>query len=227
MSKASADYPGNVLRDLASPETSARLKASKHLESELRKTTTKQRKMQFGNKKTTSALLALLDDPDPRIVHNAVVALARIACYYCKDDRAYPKMLQLAHSKHPLTQPWAINALISLRGESSLDDVLPFCRDQSQQAREMTLYHLFRWLMEMRTDHSGSIRPENQQRLRAVALRSLDDAKSLVRGMAAYLLREVGDITALAALRARLKKERNRDTKQSINEAIEWLEARL
>ena len=227
MSKASADYPANVLRNLSSPEASVRLKASKHLESELRQTTTKQRKIHFGNKKTTSALLPLLDDPDPRIVHNAVVAIARIASYYFKDNRAYRKMLQLVHSKHPLTQPWAINALIGLRGESSLDDVLPFCRDRSAQAREMTLFHLYRWLMEMRTDRSGSIRPKSQERLRAEAVRCLNDSRPGVRGMAAALLAEVGESTALAPLRARLKKERDRYTRESINEAIEWLEGRL
>lgn len=133
-------------------------------------------------------------------------------------------MLRLVHSKHPLTQPWAINALIGLRGESSLDDVLPFCRDRSEQTREMTLFHLYRWLMEMRTDRSGSIRPKSQERLRAEAARCLNDPKSGVRGMAAALLAEVGDSTALAPLRATLKKERDRYTRESINEAIEWLE---
>lgn len=213
--------------DLGSPDGPARLKASKHLESELRKAATKQRKEQFGNKKATSPLIAALDDPDPKVVHNAVVALAQITRNYFKDDRAYAKMLQLVHSKHPLTTRWAIDALIHMRGEASLDDLLPLCTDPLQEARAMVLYHFYAWLMDMRKTRSESIRPENQKRLRAAALRALNDDDRTVRGNAASLLGEVGDASALAALRKSLKKESYWLTEQTISKAIERLEGRL
>lgn len=101
-----------------------------------------------------------------------------------------------------------------MRGEASLDDVLPLCKDRSKEAREMTLHGLLGWLRGMRANRAGAIRPETQERLQAAALRALGDSQSDVRAPAAELLGEVGDATALAALRARLKKERQWDAKQ-------------
>ena len=226
VSDSSADYPAKVLRDLRSPDASVRLKASNHLQSELRKGATKQRKQWFGNKNATSPLIAALDDPDPKVVHNTVVALACIAQHF-KDDRAYARLLPLIRSKHPLTQRWVIFALIDLRGEASLDDVLPLCKDRSREAREATFQGLCDLLRGVRGNRAGAIGPKTQERLRAAALRALGDSQSEVRAAAAELLGEAGDATALAALRARLKKERQWDAKQFIRDAIEQLEGRL
>ena len=223
-SDATADYPAQVLSELTSPDASVRLKASKHLESELRKAATAQRKELFGNESATSALLMALDDPDARVVHNAVVALAQITRSYFKDDRIYARMLPLAHSKHPLTARWAIEALIHLREEASLDDVLPLCTDPSQEARAMVLNHLYSWLMAKRKADTAPIRSENRERMREAALRALNDVDATARGNAASLLREVGDATVLPALRQLLKKEPHWLTKQSISSAIEALE---
>jgi HEAT repeat protein len=223
---ASADQPASVLQDLSSGDATVRLKASKQLESELRKAATKQRQEQFGNKNATTALIAVLDDPDPNIVHNGVVALAQITRNYFKDDRAYARLLELTHSKHPLTTRWVIDALIQLRGEASLDDVLPLCTDASPEARAMALSHLYSWLVAMRTARSGSVRPENQRRLREAALRALSDGDRTVRGNAASLLGEVGDATVLPPLRQALKKESYWLTEQTIANTIKGLEGR-
>jgi hypothetical protein len=224
---AGAGYPATVLRELSSPDAAVRLKASKHLESELRNAATKQRQEQFGNRDATSPLIAALDDPDPKVVHNAVVALAQIAGNYFQDDRAYAKLLPLVHSQHPLTTRWAIDALIHLRGEASLDDVLPLCTDPSQEARAMALHHFYAWLMNMRRAGSESIRPETRARLKSAALHALKDDDRTVRGNAAALLGEVGDATALAALRKSVKKESYWLTKQQISDAITLLEGQL
>src|SRR5688572_27359308 len=90
--------PAKLLSDLSSADASVRLKASKQLEGELRKKATDQRREQFGNRKVTAPLIAALDDPDPKLVHNAVVALAQISRHYFQDDRAYAKLLGLVHS---------------------------------------------------------------------------------------------------------------------------------
>jgi HEAT repeat protein len=224
---ASADHPPQVLRDLSSPEASVRLKASKQLESELRKAATEQRRKQFGNKNATSLVMGALDDPDPKVVHNAVVALAQITRHYFKDDRAYAKLVNLVHSKLPLTSRWAIDALLHLRGEASLDDVLPLCKSPSPEARAAVFDRLPGWLMAMSAARSGPIRPENQDRLRAAALGALNDDDRTVRGNAASLLGEVGDATALSALRKILKKESYWLNEQIIGKAIERLEGRL
>lgn len=136
-----------LMRDLGSADAVVRLKASKQLESELRKAATEQRKKQFGNKTATSRLTAALDDPDPKVVHNCVVALAQITRHYFKDDRAYAKLLDLAHGKQPVTSRRAIDALLHLRGEASLDDVLPLCASPSQEARAAVFDRLPGWLM--------------------------------------------------------------------------------
>lgn len=224
--EAKADHPAKLLQDLASADASLRLKASKQLESQLRGTVTKQRQEQFGNKKVTTPLIAALDDPDPDVVHNVVVALAQITRNYCKDDRAYAKLLAQVHSEHPLTTRWAIDALIQLRGELSLDDVLPLCTDRSQEVRAMALGHLYSWLLAMRMARTGPIRPENQDRIRVAAVNALSDEDRTVRGNAASLLGEVGDVTVLPALRQALKKESYWLTEQTMTKVIAGLEGR-
>jgi HEAT repeat protein len=224
--ETSAEEPVPFLQDLKSADAKVRLKASKKLESELRKAANKQRQDQFGNKTATTALIALLGDADPNVVHNGVVALAQISRHYFKDDAAYAKLLGLVHSKHPLTTRWVIDALIQLRGEASLDDVLPLCADPSQEARAMALSHLYSWLVQKRMMKSGAIWPENQKRLRDAALRGLSDEDRTVQGNAASLLGQVGDATVLPTLRAAHKKESYFLTKQMIADAIKAIEER-
>ena len=218
--------PAKLLRDLGSPDAPARLKASKQLESELRKAATEQRREQFGNRQVTTALIALLDDPDPKVVHNGVVALAQISRHYFKDDRAYARLRGLVHSDHPLTTRWVIDALLQLRGKASLDDVLPLCADPSQEARAMAFQHLYSWLVAIRVAGSGSIRPANRERLRTAAVRGLTDDDRAVRGNAAALLGEVGDSTDLPALRKALKQESYWLTEQTMTNAIKGLQGR-
>ena len=225
--EAGDEYPASVLRELSSPDAATRLKASKQLESDLRNSATEQRRKQFGSAKVTSEFIAALDDPDPKVVHNAVVALAQITRNYFKDDRAYTKLLSLVRSKHPLTSRWAIDAVIHLREEASLSDVLPLCTDPSQEARAMVLNHLDVWLIAKSKGGSPSIRPENQERIQTAALQALKDEDATVRGNAALLLRDVGDAAALAALKKILKKEPHWLTKQNISNAIAGLEKRV
>lgn len=63
--------------------------------------------------------------------------------------------------------------------------------------------------------------------MRAAALGALNDSDRTVRGNAASLLGEVGDATALSALRKSLKKESYWLNEQIIGKAIERLEGRL
>jgi hypothetical protein len=221
------DYPAKVLRDLGVPEASRRLAASRHLQSELRKGTSKQRQEQFGNRQATTPLIAALDDPNPEVVRNATIALAMIARCYFQDDRAYPRILPLMHARDPLTQGWAVCAAIHLRGEDSLDDVLPLCKDRSETLRDRAFSDLFGWLLERRRAGLNPIRPESRERLQKAALVGLDDAKPGVRGSAAWLLCESGDGAVVAAVQGRFKKERNRDAKQSMKQALEMAEERL
>jgi HEAT repeat protein len=170
--------------------------------------------------------MAALDDPDPRVVHNAVVALAAIAGNYFKDDRVYARLLPLVRSLHPLTSRWAIIGLIDLRGEASLDDVLPLCSDPSKDTREATFGHLGRWLIVRKASKAESIRETNLQRLRTQAVRALSDDETSVRQAAASLLGEIGDKTSLPALRAWLKKDSYWLTRQVIEKAIAAIEKR-
>jgi HEAT repeat protein len=223
---ASTDYPATVFQDLISPDASIRLKASNQLQSELRKGATKQRKEQFGNTAATSALMAALDDPDPQVVHNVVVALGAIAGGYFKDDRVYDRLLPLVKSQHPLTSRWAIIGLIDLRAEASLDDVLPLCREGSNDARAAVFSHIGRWLIVRKASKAEPIREKNLQRLRQEAVRALSDAETSVRQAAASLLGEIGDQTSLPALREWLKRDSYWLTQQVIEKAIAAIEKR-
>jgi HEAT repeat protein len=223
ISDAKADYPAKVLRDLCSSNPSLRLSASRHLQSELRKGASKQREEQFGNREATTPLIRALDDPAPEVVRNAMIALAIISAHYFKDDTAYGKVIEMLRCKDVMTQSWAVCAAIRLRGQDSLNDVLPLCKDRSPIVRDRVLYELFRWLFETRPDGVGSLRPESQKQLQKVALNALN-AEPEARGGAAFLLCELGDDASLAAVWARLKKERDRNVKQSIKQALESVE---
>lgn len=213
-----------ALKDVSSADAKVRLKASKQLESELRKAASPQRKSQFGNKAVTTRLISLLDDPDPKVVHNCVVSLAQITRHYFQDAEAYPKLLGLVHSKHPLTTRWVIDALIHLGGESSLKDLMPLCTDSSQEARAMVFLHFYSWLVQRGMAGSVSIQAKNRVRLKDAALKALSDEDQMVRGNAVYLLSEVGDASVLPVLRKALKKENYWLTKQAIADAIKKLE---
>jgi HEAT repeat protein len=224
MTDAGMEYPASLLTDLASPVPSTRLKASKQLEKELRNAATRKRKAQFGSERATTPLIAALDDPDPNVVHNAVIALTQISRHYHKDDRAYARLLPLVHSTHPLTARWAIDALIQLGGERSLDDVLPLCDNPSQEVRAMTLSHLYAWLVVRRQAASDPVSLESRERLRAAALRALGDDDRSVRGNAASLLKEVGSAADLPALRKALEEETYWLTEQTLVRTIESIE---
>src|SRR5262249_58493650 len=108
------------------------------------------------NKKLPTPPVAAWDDPELRVVNKGGVALTQISRHSFKDDEAYPQLLKLMHSDHPLTTRWVIDALIQLRGEASLEDVLPLCADPSQEARAMVFHHLYSWLVATRTAGGGA-----------------------------------------------------------------------
>jgi hypothetical protein len=220
ISDAKTDYPAQMLRDLRSSNPSLRLSSSRHLQSELRKGISKQRRAQFGNRQATTPLIAALDDPAQEVVRNAMIALAMISGSYFKDDRAYGKVIEMLRCKDVMTQSWAVCAAIRLRGQDSLNDVLPLCKDRTPIVRNRVLYELLRWLMETRPNGVRSLRPESQKQLQKVALDVLN-AEPETRENAAFLLCELGDDTSVAAVRARLKKERDRNVKQCIKQALE------
>jgi hypothetical protein len=217
------DYLTTVLEELRSADAKSRLKASKHLESELRKGVSDQRRKQFGNKAVTSALIDVLDDANPKIVHNVVVALTQVSRNYFKDDRAYSKLLPLAHSTHPLTARWTIDALINLRGEASLDDVLPLCASESWETREVVLHRYQGWLLALKSSGASPPSPKTRSRLREAALHTLNDAESAVRASAAELLGEVGWPRDVAALRKCLENETYWLNEKRITDAIQSL----
>jgi HEAT repeat protein len=218
--------PVKLLRDLDSADAAVRLKASKQLETELRKAATKQRREHFGNVEVTTLLIAALEDPEPRVVHGCVVALAQVTRHYFKDDRAYAPLLGLLSNEQPLTTGWVIDALIHLRGEASLDDVLPLCAAPSPQVRAMAFHHPYAWLVEGQAARLASIRPKVRERLQAAAAHGLKDGDRTVRGSAAALLGEVGDSAVLPSLQRAMKQESYWLTEQTMQKAIKKLQGR-
>jgi len=213
--------PNTVLRNLRAKNGSVRLAAAKTVQAEAFKESSKRGLAWLGNRRATTPLIALLDDPDPKVAEYAVMALAEIARRYFKDDRAYPGIVRLLNSKAARTRSWAATAAIVLRGQRSLDDVLPLCRDRVKNVRHTALCSLC--FLAMRRSSVGTA---SRRKLQEAAIISLGDAAFEVRMVAGNILRDVGAAAALHDLRRALAHERHEYPKESINNAIAAIERR-
>lgn len=124
-----------ALDDLSAPEASRRLAASRVLERVARMVSNAHRERALGHSTATAALVKAFGDDDPKVVQNAVIALAEVSRRYFKDDRAYPAFVRQFVSPDALTRSWAVQAAVTLRGVASLPDVLPMGRDRSAKVR--------------------------------------------------------------------------------------------
>lgn len=174
---------GAALQDLSSPEPARRLAASRALERAARRVSIAARKEALGTPAATAALATALGDEDPKVVQNAVIALAEISRRYFKDDRAYPALVRQLGSPDPLTRAWAATATVTLRGAVALPDVLPLARDRSARVRAEVV----------RLGVTLAIHPELpdpvRSELRALAETAANDPDCQVREFAANLAR--------------------------------------
>lgn len=111
------------------------MEASRTLERATRRVGNAARKEALGAPAVIAILIDACGDDDPRVVQNAVIALAEISRRYFKDERAYPAVVRQLSSPDALTRRWAVQAAVTIRGAAALPDVLPLAQDRSAKVR--------------------------------------------------------------------------------------------
>jgi HEAT repeat protein len=215
-----------VLRDLQSPTTSLRLAAAKLLEREVCGEWGRQHKKWYGNRETTTPIIAALDDSEPRIVLTALFVLAIMAKRYFKDKRAYPSVIRHLSNPDAQKRMWAVIAAVHILGNDSFEDVLPLAGDRSKKVRHMVFAYIAFQLGQDQLKKRGIIETVLQGQLQAAAVQALGDADWEVRESASSVLSYIGDQSAAAILRAVVSKERIRRVKEFMASAIEVIEGR-
>ena len=110
---------------------------------------------------------------------------------------------------------------MQLRGQKSLDDVLPLCRDRVKNVRDT----VFRQLCFLAIGRS-QVSPANRRRLQEFAVHALDGPDAEMRGVASSILREIGNAAALPDLQRALGKEANPNDKYCMEVAIAFIRKR-
>jgi HEAT repeat protein len=214
--------PTKVLRDLRHADASVRLAASQIVQKEAFRVSSNRVLAWLGNRRATTPLIAALDDPDAKVAGYAVMALAEITRRYFKDDRAYPGVVRLLQSKSARSRSWAAAAAVCLRGQKSIDDVLPLCRDRVKNVRHTVLVSLCHLAMKR-----SSVGPASRRKLQEVAIGALADTDFEVRMVASNILRDIGNAAALEDLQRAVRKEKHDFAKDSMMTAIAFIERRL
>jgi HEAT repeat protein len=154
--------PIKALEELRDPRPEVRIKAARWLAREALGESLVVRQKWMGNRGTTGPLIEALDDPEPEVAYNAVVAIAEISRRYFRDGRAYPRVIPLLRSKRRQTRFWAVDAARWLRGKRCLDEILPLVRDRSALVRAESCGCLSTW--RPCPAHTGLVRWQRRSR---------------------------------------------------------------
>jgi hypothetical protein len=90
--------PAEALRHLSDPDPAVRLKAARWLAKQALGETSNEVEAWISNTEAMSPIIAALEDPDPKIAEEAVIAVAEFTRRYFRDDRAYPGVVRLFQS---------------------------------------------------------------------------------------------------------------------------------
>lgn len=212
--------PEHVLSDLASRDVAVRLAAMKFAAQQA--CNTRLRRLDWlPNPGAMRPIIAALKDSDSRVARNAVIAVAMITYRFFKAAKAYPNVLFLLKSKDKVTRGWAVSAAGHLRGEESLDDILPLRNDRAANVRDEVIRQCCWLATAAHNSRVPALSSVNRERLRRSGIHALNDRAGVVRGIAASLLRELRDPLSLAALRLARNKEKDRIVVECIDMAIQ------
>lgn len=209
--------PQEALRAISDPDPAVRLRAAKWIAKQTLGETSNEVEAWIANAAAMTPIIAALDDSDPRVAENAVIAVALATQRYFKDRRAYPGVLRLLKSKRALTRMWAVEAARWLRGKGCLDDVLPLLDDKAKNVRHKVL-------VVITSAAGGKLDPQMRERLLVAVRPILKDHDWVLRRGAASALGVVGDRSQLDELKRALKNERNRFAREYMGIAIERIE---
>jgi HEAT repeat protein len=141
-----------TLRKLRDPDPVVRLRAAKWLAKQALGETSNQVEAWIANTQAMSPIIAALDDQEPKVAEEAVIAIAEFTRRYFRhhrapagpvrpdpDDRAYPGVVRLFQAKSIQTRAWAVEAAGWLRGARCIDDTLPMLQDKAARVRNSVL----------------------------------------------------------------------------------------
>lgn len=167
---------------------------------------------------TVEELLPVLSDADPLVVEEAVGAARGIADRYRRDDRLLAPAVSLLASARPQTRLRAAVIVSQFDPPLAAGHLLRLFGDPDKGVRagvmSATLHACPNWPAEAR------------QRVRVAALERLGDQVAEVRCQAADLLRDVGELEDVPALKACLAGVKGVNYRQSIREAMRELQDR-
>jgi HEAT repeat protein len=219
VAKLAAKYdPAEALRQLASADPAVRLAGAKWIEKQARGEANRFTAPWLEAAGTLDRLLPLLEDPDARVVEQAIGAVNMIAARYRRDDRAIVPALRLLASKRPQTRIRAALLLTQFDDERLAEPLLALFADPDKAVRYAVVSELAR---PARTWPAAT-----QEKVRRAALARLQDRTVDVRCAAAGLLISVGQAEDIPALRAAYKSIQGVNWRQEFRESLAMLEAR-
>jgi HEAT repeat protein len=186
--------PKEALRKLRDPDPVVRLRAAKWLAKQALGETSNEVEAWIANAQAMSPIIAALDDQDPKVAEEAVIAVAEFTRRYFRhhrapggpvrpdpDDRAYPCVVRLFQAKSIQTRAWAIEATGWLRGARCINDILPMLQDKAARVRNSVLGVVWDAYEETRPDAA------TRERLLAAIRPLLKDKDGEVRSTAKSL----------------------------------------
>jgi hypothetical protein len=170
----------DIRNGLHDPDPAVRLRTAREVAKQALAETSNDIEARLGNGDITGALTEALADPDPRVVEEAVIAIAEITRRYFRDEGAYPAVVGVLQSKRHLARQWAVTAASQLRGARCLDDVLPLLNDKAAGVRHEVVGAIIEAFREKRL--SAAVR----KRLLAAVRPLLKDRDAEVRSSARH-----------------------------------------
>jgi HEAT repeat protein len=167
---------------------------------------------------TVDRLLPLLDDPDPRVMEEALGAAAGITTRYRADDRLLAPAIRLLSSDRPVVRKCAAAVAARFPPGASAEHLLRLFNDPDKSVRVAALDATHQEFAEWPAPY--------QQQVRVAALERLQDRATDVRCLAAILLSVVGEAEDLPALTACLAGVKGANYRQDFRESIAALQDR-
>ncbi len=173
---------------------------------------------------TTSLLIRHLDNPDPVVQENMVIALAMCAQRYLPDQRAVEPLLRQLQAKSVNARCWAIRGLACL-SEQGVEPILALIDDKNERVRNIALEELSTMLQGGGSTHRAPIGPAGRRHIRDAMLRFDRKRSANDRATAAWLLAQTAEPEDLPALEAWKKKDGSQAVKKFLQEGIDRLQA--
>jgi HEAT repeat protein len=209
-----------VLERLRDADAAVRLKAAREVADLALRETSCNEEAFFQARGVMEAIIHALDDPEPEVAEQAVIALAEGARRYVKGAGGYEGVRRLLKSRHAQTRAWAARAAGVVGGHRCAEDLLPLVHDRSAKVRG----EVYNVLVDLSA--AGQLFAEHRKHAQEAAVTSLGDDSWEVRDLAASALRELGDGETLGPLKAARRKEKDQMAKESLDLAIEAVQRR-